>query len=498
MAKLLVKSSSLAALGGALLALGLLVYLADRPAGHAMLLPAWPRLAEGGWFGSVGQWLPSFVHPFAFSLLTVAALGPSPRPRYGVCVAWGVVNAAFELGQLPQAAAAIAAALHDGVLPASLSRALAAYFVQGRFDAADLAAGRARQRGCRDLAPPSPRSGPPPCALNRLAACIRCAPFSSRARCWPVSSRSSAAAAAASAFRRAAALATIRRRRRPRRRSTRPTTPPSSAAGELHRLDGERVGPADVPVATLERRRHHLRRHRRRDRRHLRHRQRQPRRRPGGVARRRCASPASRCSSRWRISSCRRCPVSCFRTPSSSPTDWSASPVPASNGATPVHVEESLASGGNPAAFRKMTYQIPSGAGSAAVFYSSATATWDAATQGAIRVIDYVEDCIQLQSSTTLYTESSLVIEQSGRRFLSDTPQICTATSWSTVSKRAALAPADFRLFDGPACATGEACPDFSASAAPMRFGYWRIGFGMPGQTIAHGIDNWKVTIWKR
>ena len=60
------------------------------------------------------------------------------------------------------------------------------------------------------------------------------------------------------------------------------------------------------------------------------------------------------------------------------------------------------------------------------------------------------------------------------------------------------LAPADFRLFDGPACATGEACPDFSASGAPMRFGYWRASLGNPGGSIAHGIDNWKVTLWKR
>ena len=180
-------------------------------------------------------------------------------------------------------------------------------------------------------------------------------------------------------------------------------------------------------------------------------------------------------------------------------SDWSASPVPAATGGpVPVHVEESPASGGNPGAYRKMTFQIPSGAGSAAVFYSSATATWNAATQGAIYVIDFVEDCIQLQSSTTLYTQSNLVIEQSGRRFLSDTFQTCTATSWSTVSKRAALAPADFRLFDGPACGAGETCPDFSASAAPMRFGYWRIAFGLPGQSIAHGIDNWKVTVWPR
>ena len=31
-----------------------------------------------------------------------------------------------------------------------------------------------------------------------------------------------------------------------------------------------------------------------------------------------------------------------------------------------------------------------------------------------------------------------------------------------------------------------------------MRFGYWRIVFAAPGQSAAHGIDNWKVTVWKR
>ena len=45
--------------------------------GQAMLLPAWPRPAAARGSAVLGQWLPSFLHPFAFSLLTVAALGPS-------------------------------------------------------------------------------------------------------------------------------------------------------------------------------------------------------------------------------------------------------------------------------------------------------------------------------------------------------------------------------------------------------------------------------------
>ena len=31
-----------------------------------------------------------------------------------------------------------------------------------------------------------------------------------------------------------------------------------------------------------------------------------------------------------------------------------------------------------------------------------------------------------------------------------------------------------------------------------MHFGFRRISYGVPGDAIAHGIDNWKVTVWRR
>ena len=140
MAKLLARPSSLVALAGALLLLGFLVYLGDRPPGQAQLLPAWPQPAGGPWFGRAGGWLPSFIHPFAFSLLTAAALAPSPLPRFGACAAWGALNAAFELGQLPQAAAWLDATLQESSLAPAMRDALADYFRRGRFDVADLLA----------------------------------------------------------------------------------------------------------------------------------------------------------------------------------------------------------------------------------------------------------------------------------------------------------------------------------------------------------------------
>lgn len=134
------RAASLAVLGGLVLTIGILVYLADRPASQAMPLPAWPRPGGGPWFGALGQWLPSFIHPFAFSLLTAAALAPSARPRNGACAAWCAVNAAFELGQHPAVAAWLDAALRQSVLPPALGRPLAAYFLRGRFDLGDLVA----------------------------------------------------------------------------------------------------------------------------------------------------------------------------------------------------------------------------------------------------------------------------------------------------------------------------------------------------------------------
>lgn len=178
------------------------------------------------------------------------------------------------------------------------------------------------------------------------------------------------------------------------------------------------------------------------------------------------------------------------------PSAWAVSSVD-----TPVvvaHSDERVGAGGNPGAYRRMVFQVPSGAGSARVFYAALNANYDPRQQGGIRVIDYAEDCIALQSSQTTFTQSSLVIEQSGRRFLSNNFGSCVATSWRAVAGRAGLEPPDFRLFDGPACPTGTSCVDFSASAAPMRFGYWRISFGVAGDSIAHGIDNWKVTVWRR
>ena len=30
-----------------------------------------------------------------------------------------------------------------------------------------------------------------------------------------------------------------------------------------------------------------------------------------------------------------------------------------------------------------------------------------------------------------------------------------------------------------------------------MRFGYFGIVFSGPGEAVTHGVDNWRVTVWR-
>jgi hypothetical protein len=91
----------------------------------------------------LGQWLPSFVHPFAFSLFTVATYPSLTSAGYRVCVAWWAVNVAFEVAQYPGINRAVADAI-EGVFGQSWpARLLSNYVLRGAFDVGDLIAATA-------------------------------------------------------------------------------------------------------------------------------------------------------------------------------------------------------------------------------------------------------------------------------------------------------------------------------------------------------------------
>jgi hypothetical protein len=52
-------------------------------------------------------------------------------------------------------------------------------------------------------------------------------------------------------------------------------------------------------------------------------------------------------------------------------------------------------------------------------------------------------------------------------------------------------------LLEGPTCSAGQVCPDLSGNAPPLRFGFVRFAQANSTPTV-HGIDNWKVTVWRR
>jgi hypothetical protein len=137
------QAAALVAIGLVALAVGLLVYLVDRDPSRAALIPVAAALVGGNLFGTLGQWLPSFVHPFAFSLFTAATYPSRTAAGCGTCVAWWAVNVAFEVAQYPGINRLVAEAT-EGVLGRSWpARLLSNYVLQGTFDAGDLVAATA-------------------------------------------------------------------------------------------------------------------------------------------------------------------------------------------------------------------------------------------------------------------------------------------------------------------------------------------------------------------
>ena len=131
------RTGLLAATGCLALSIGVLVYLADRDASQAVLIPAIAALAGYNVVGALGQWLPSFVHPFAFSLFTAAALRPAAASRYGACAAWCAVNVGFEVGQHAAFKSQWAEALRTGAGDWVITRSGLNYLLHGTFDSGD-------------------------------------------------------------------------------------------------------------------------------------------------------------------------------------------------------------------------------------------------------------------------------------------------------------------------------------------------------------------------
>jgi len=136
-------ATALVLIGACALVLGALVYLTDRHASASIGLSF--GVAAGGpyLFGAVGAWLPSFVHPFAFSLFSAATRPASAAAGYRACVGWWSVNVVFEVAQHPSLNTAVAHAIEQAWGRNGFTRPLTGYVLRGTFDVGDLVAATA-------------------------------------------------------------------------------------------------------------------------------------------------------------------------------------------------------------------------------------------------------------------------------------------------------------------------------------------------------------------
>ena len=186
------------------------------------------------------------------------------------------------------------------------------------------------------------------------------------------------------------------------------------------------------------------------------------------------------------------------------PSDWVAVALADPVQGGPTHSAERRAAGGHPDAYRRMVHAISPGPSGLSVFHLYQAANYDPQTQGAIHAIDYTDDCTVPNSAATSHdVTSNLLAEQSGRTYAPAAGlRTCASAAWVTAQPlRASLRATDFSLVDGPGCGAGESCPNFSSQAAALHFGYVRrteLVDGKPADSLEHGIDNWKVTVWRR
>ena len=179
-----------------------------------------------------------------------------------------------------------------------------------------------------------------------------------------------------------------------------------------------------------------------------------------------------------------------------------ATAVPSQDG--PTHAESQATTSGNPGACRLVDNQMVAGTNSLEIVHASPAAVYDPARQGAIYTIDLAADCSVVSRAIGVSPNDPvlrLTFEQAGRTYQPRTWTAFCGTAYWSQHRYWSVTEGTLSILSGPPCNAGERCPDFSSSAPPLRFGLvtqLTVASGsLPGSVVL-GIDNWKVTIWRR
>ena len=129
-------------IGVAALALGVVLYLYDRPSSQVYFVPDLFSQYKGErfLFGELGYHLPTFLHAFAFCLITAGLLSNGTRQALIICLFWLFVDGSLEVAQHPNIANKIISYIPDWFKHIPILDNTENYLLQGRYDPADLAA----------------------------------------------------------------------------------------------------------------------------------------------------------------------------------------------------------------------------------------------------------------------------------------------------------------------------------------------------------------------
>ena len=144
-------------------------------------------------------------------------------------------------------------------------------------------------------------------------------------------------------------------------------------------------------------------------------------------------------------------------------------------------------SGGNPGGYLRMTHTLPSPSSIVVDHMFPTSYDPSAPASGAIATVEYREDRIQLAPPfPSAAVGAGFIVKQGSTRYLVPlTNGIFSGTTWANVPFRI------LRATDLPGV-------NFTASAPPVQFGFYRSNSNNPGGSpivITHGIDNWEVRV---
>ena len=135
-----IKRGKILTLAVSALCVGVLVYVFDRQAEFVYFLPSWMSLycEQCGFFGNIGNYLPTFIHVYVFILLTAVIAVPCIARLIPVCLLWLVIDSIFEIAQLNLIAKWIGSHTPTWFNNIPFLENTTSYFLLGTFDVLDL------------------------------------------------------------------------------------------------------------------------------------------------------------------------------------------------------------------------------------------------------------------------------------------------------------------------------------------------------------------------